>query len=209
MYKISTVEDQQKFAVPLNEITETLFYNKRMIIDSVLYNSDSENRAWLISKIKRFSPNGICVVTLAQDIYDQHRDYIEKDEDGNIIGMWANYYDSSIEPVLIDNSESTIFSSIVSEITASGNSNQIRIGGSKTFTISFYEGDELIEHDFGSWSFNIDGEDATDILSISFPAENKVRIKFKGDDSYIGKILSITNTSEEIVSTKDVEIIAL
>lgn len=63
--------------------TETLFYNIRMIIDAKV---ESEPRAWLISKINRISPNGICRVTLTQDIFDQHKDFIEKDGNGNIVG---------------------------------------------------------------------------------------------------------------------------
>ena len=45
----------------MNKDTETLFYNHRMIIDTKV---DSEPRAWLISKVNRISPNGICRVTL-------------------------------------------------------------------------------------------------------------------------------------------------
>jgi len=41
-----------------------------MIIDSNLYNVDSEPRAWLISKVNRISPDGIVRVTLAQDLFD-------------------------------------------------------------------------------------------------------------------------------------------
>ena len=75
--------------------TETLFYNHRLIIDTFV---ESEPRAWLISKVNRISPNGICRVTLTQDTYNQHTDYIEHDENGNIIGMWANWFSSVIEP---------------------------------------------------------------------------------------------------------------
>jgi hypothetical protein len=47
--------------------TETLFYNIRMIIDAKV---ETEPRAWLISKVNRISPNGICRVTLTQDNFD-------------------------------------------------------------------------------------------------------------------------------------------
>ena len=182
-----------------------------MIIDTKLYNPDAENRAWLLSKTKRISPNGICVATFTQDKFDQHKDYIEKDEDGNIIGMWADYWVSSISPQAEDDS-SPLFSSITSKITTSGNSTQIRVGGSKTFTVSFTQDDEPVtDHEPGTWSFTIDGEDATEIItSVTYPADNKVKIKIKDSDDLIGKILSVTNTSSgDIVSSFDVEIIAL
>ena len=80
----------------MNEYTETVYYNLRALIDSNLYNDDSEYRAWLVSKVNRISTKGICNVTLAQDTFNQHTDYIEKDDEGNIIGAWADYWTSSI-----------------------------------------------------------------------------------------------------------------
>ena len=110
-YKIQSVEDQQKFAVPMTRDTETLFYNIRMIVDTKV---ETEPRSWLISKVNRISPNGICRVTLAQDIFNPHTDYIEKDEDGNIVGLWADYYKSNIEPTEVP--EDTPVSSPITSI---------------------------------------------------------------------------------------------
>ena len=210
-YKISSVEDQQKFAVPLNEITETLFYNKHMIIDSALYNSDSEPRRWKVSKVNRISPNGIIRVTLTQETFDQHKDYIERDSGGKIIGMWADYYDSYIEPVSIDSD--TSYSSISSNITCSGKC-QIKVGGSaKTFTVNYFDVNGNLMPDFtpGTWSFEIDGNPVSDTLMelTQFEDNRKIKLKFLGDDSYIGKILNITNTSNRVNASLDVEIIPL
>ena len=206
MYKIQSVEDQQKIALPLSSITETLTYNHRLVIDSKLYNDDSQPRAWLISKTKRISPNGIVVVTCAQDKFDQFNDYIERDEDGNIVGMWADYFKGNLPQE--DSSPTPPSSSTTSKITISGTSNQVKIGGSKTFTVSFFEDDQPTEHDPGAWSFYFGEDNAEDYLSISYPAPDKVRIKIKNDDDLIGKILSIKNTSGEVVSSFNVEIIA-
>ena len=208
-YKLQSVEDQQKFAVPLNPTTETLFYNHRMIIDSCLYNPDAEPRAWLISKINRISPDGIARITLAQDSFDQHNDCIERDENGNIIGMWANYYNSNIEPTFVP--EDIPSTTITSRITCSGKP-QFKIGGSaKTFTVTYYdnENQEITGYDAGSWSWSIDGDLLPNTLVNYAIDGNKIKVKFLGDDSYIGKILTITNTSEDVVSSLDVEIIAL
>ena len=209
MYKIQSVEDQQKFAVPMTRETETLFYNIRMIIDAKV---ESEPRAWLISKVNRISPNGICRVTLTQDNFDQHNDYVEKDEDGNIVGMWANYFNSNVEPTpVIQDDETAIFSSTISKITCSGRP-QLKIGGSaKTFTVRYYDynDEEILDHVTGSWEFFIDGESLpNNLMNLSYQ-DNKVKVKFLGDDSYIGKILTIKNTSEDTVSELQIEIIAL
>lgn len=191
----------------MNRDTETLFYNIRMIIDSP---GETERRAWLISKVNRISPNGICRVTLTQDIYDPHNDYIEKDEDGNIVGMWASYFNSNIEPIPVP-TDDTPPSSITSKITCSGKP-QFKIGGSaKTFTVTYYDvnGEVISDHEVGEWSFTIDGNTVDSNLITTTIDDHKIKVKFLGDDSYIGKILTVTNTSGEVVSSMDVEIIAL
>lgn len=194
----------------MNEVTETLWYNVRVLLDSHLYGEDSECRAWQISKVNRVAPKGICNITMAQDRYDQFKDYIEKDEEGNIVGMWGNYWQSSIEPESTDIEDSGLFTTITSKITYSGAVNQIKVGGSKTFTVAFYEEDEAVEHDPGEWSITLGGEEITDQAEITYPAPDKVRVKLGKDDSMIGKILSIVNTtSDGVVSQADVEVIPL
>ena len=182
-----------------------------MIIDSPLFNSDAEPRAWLISKVNRISPNGIARITLAQDVFDQHNDYIERDSDGNIIGMWANYFNSNIEPAAIIADDNEYYIPVTSVITCSGKS-QFRIGGSsKTFTVNYYDdsGNEIVDYNIGEWSFTIDGETVSDELLNLAAENNKIKVKFLGDDSYIGKIITVTNTSGSVISSIDIEIIAL
>ena len=206
-FKIQSVEDQQKFAVPMARETETLFYNIRMIIDTKV---ESIPRTWLVSKINRISPNGICRVTLTQDIFDQHNDYIEKNEDGEIIGMWANYYNNTVEPTPVIQDDDTYSSSITSKIICSGKQ-QIKIGGSaKTFTVMYYDfQDNQIDHQVGAWEFLIDEEHVPNTLMALTYVDNKVKVKFLGDDSYIGKIFTIRNISDDATAEIQIEIIAL
>ena len=135
--------------------TETLTYNVRMIIDT---NVENKPRAWLVSKVNRISPNGIARITFAQDIYDQHSDYIEKDLDGNTIGMWANYYKSKVAPTPIIPRDTTV-SPASCKITCSGK-RQLKVGGSpKTLTVTFYdeEGNEITDYSVSGWTYTIDG----------------------------------------------------
>ena len=190
--------------------TETLFYNVRMIIDS---NVETEMRAWLISKVNRISPNGICRVTLTQDIFDQHKDYIERDESGNIVGKWADYFNSNIEPtpIIPDEDQPISSSTVTSKITCSGKP-QFKIGGSaKTFTVAYYNEDNEVVEDYpvGDWTFSIDGDPVDEELLTLTPDGNKIKVKFLGNDSYIGKILTVTNTSGDAVASLQIEIIAL
>ena len=175
-YKIQETEDVQRAILPMNEYTETIYYNRRFLIDSALFNSDSEPRAWLVSKVNRIAPKGMCTVTFAQDRFDQHHDYIEKDEEGSILGMWADYFQTPVAPEAVPE-QTDLLTSITAKIT---------------------------------WSFFINNEDASDLLSISYPADNKARVKFTGSEDYIGSTLTIIHTSEDdnVTASLNVGIIA-
>lgn len=134
------------------------------------------------------------------------------DDSGNVVGMYADYYMSDINPEsYIPDEDQPISSSITSQITCSGKP-QFKIGGSaKTFTVTYYDvdGEIISDHEVGEWSFTIDGNSIDSSLMTTTIDDHKIKVKFLGDDSYIGKILTVTNTSGEVVSSMDVEIIAL
>jgi hypothetical protein len=178
-----------------------------MIIDAKV---ETEPRAWLISKVNRISPNGICRVTLAQDIFDQHRDYIEKDSDGNIIAMWANYWSGNIEPTPAE-SDDPIPSTTTAEITCSGKK-QFKVGGSaKTFTVKYYDedGNQIDDHLVGRWEFVMDNLPVPDDLISVTDNGYSIKVKFLGDDTYIGKILTITNITNDTTASIQIDITAL
>lgn len=207
MYKIESVENQRKAILPMNEISATIFYNQRFIISAPI----PEPLAWRITKTEDISPKGVRRLTFAQDRWDQHKDYIERDDDGNVIGMYADFYQSEIIPSDYIQDDEPISSPISSRITCSGKP-QFKIGGSaKTFTVTYYDynDEELPDHTIGDWSFEIDGTVVPDDLLTLTSSENKIKVKFLGDDSYIGKILTVKNTSENAVAELQIEIIAL
>lgn len=191
-FRIQTIENQDKFIVPLNRDTEKLFYDQRLIIDSKVL---TEPICWAISKINRLSPNGLVRATVIQKQFDPHMDYIEFDQDGNVVGMWASYYSDGVSA---DNPQEDADPSVYSEITFSGaKTPQLKIGGNaKTFTVSFYREGVEINHKPGVWSYKIDGIDVSDLVETSIISENKVKIKFIGDDKYIGEEIIISYTSE-------------
>ena len=125
--------------------------------------------------------------------------------------MWANYFNHNIEPIPAVQDDDIITSSINAKITCSGRQ-QIKVGGSaKTFTVTYYDynNEELPDYTIGNWLFEIDGTVVPDDLLTLTPLENKIKVKFLGDDSYIGKILTVKNTSENAVAELQIEIIAL
>ena len=191
------MEDQQKFLIPANSLTEKLYYNQRMIIDNkVDVLNGAEPRAWKISKINRINSNGVILATLAQDLFDQHKDYIEYEDENDpssIQGMYADYFKDGITPS--DYQDKTPKFRL--EITYPGKP-EIKIGGNyKKFSVTFYKDDEYIDFYTGTWSFTINNVDVSSLIesTIDECEENQLRIKFIGDDEYIGETLHVSYAS--------------
>ena len=201
--RFTSQENQDKVWLPLNPITEKIWYtNESSKNMRVLVSSFTDNAiAWQISKVENAQPLGVQKLTLYQDFFDQHRDYIEKDENGNIIGMWASYFDSEIVPT--DPSiPTTPPSSITARISAS--TSTIKVGGSyKNLTVNlFNDSNEDITNEYAdatfTWTCSIDNEDWTDKVTWRAGTEyNQKKVKFTSDSSTIGKILSVKCTIEK------------
>lgn len=97
-------DNQKKIWMPLNSITEKIWYNDdenktmRLIVSA----KTEKPLVWSITKIENHDPVGIQKLTLYQNFFNPRKDYIEHDENGYIVAMYADYYDSdneSISPV--------------------------------------------------------------------------------------------------------------
>lgn len=195
--RFTSQENQDKVWLPLNPITEKIWYtNESSKNMRVLVSSFTDNAiAWQISKVENAQPLGVQKLTLYQDFFDQHRDYIEKDENGNIIGMWASYFDSEITPT-DPSTPTTPPSSITARISAS--TSTIKVGGSyKNLTANlFNDSNEDITTEYAdatfTWTCNIDDEDWTDKVTWRDGTEfNQKKLRFPNDTFTIGKILSV------------------
>ena len=195
--RFTSQENQDKVWLPLNPITEKIWYtNESSKNMRVLVSSFTDNAiAWQISKVENAQPLGVQKLTLYQDFFDQHRDYIEKDSDGNIIGMWASYFDSEIATTDPD-TPTTPTSYITARISAS--TSTIKVGGSyKNLTVNlFNDSNEDITTEYAdatfTWTCSIDNEDWTDKVTWRTGTEyNQKKVRFPYDTSTIGKILSV------------------
>lgn len=198
--RFTSQENQDKVWLPLNPITEKIWYTNEVSKNMrVLVGSYTENPiAWQISKVENAQPLGIQKLTLYQDFYNQHRDYLERDCDDNIIGMWANYYDSDMVPIDPDIPSPTVspINNVISTISSSSSS--IKVGGSyKTLTINFLNSEtkEDVTDKFDNaqfeWNFYIDEVEYKDIIckDVSF---NQIKVKLSDDSSSVlGKLLNI------------------
>ena len=200
------LDDIQKIWIPINPITEQLSYieenkNKRLVLSALI----KKPHVWQISKVENTKPLGIIKITLDQDSWDEHTDYVNL-ETGE---MYADYHTSDIAPT--DPTEPTPTpSSNYGTITAS--TSTIKIGGSyKTLTATVYDEngaditDTYSDTDF-EWYCSIDGVDSTELDTVITWLDgttfNKQKIKFSNNRSYLEKILEV-----KCVITKDTETI--
>lgn len=193
-YRIETVENQQMCIMPLTRDTEKLFYNQRLIIDN---NVLTEPVAWVITKVNRIDYNGLVKLTFAQEPFDPHRDYIELDDDGNVIGKWADYYTDGIAAE--DNIQPD---SVTVKVYVVGKP-KVKVGGGyKRLYVNFFKNDEEVSFMHGTWSFTINGEDASTLVEVSTEElkENEIEVRFVGTDDYIGEILTATYTTDTKIS---------
>lgn len=186
--------------MPLNTITEKIWYtNEQSQNMRVLVSAYTDNPvAWTISKVETANNLGIQILTLYQDFFDQNKDYIEKDSNGNIIGLWADYYDSNITPTDPDTSSPTP-STTYGKITAS--TSTIKVGGSyKTLTLNLYDADNNdVTNNYSSatfdWTCYIKDNETDDLSNkvtwLNGSLFNQKKIKFSDDRSYLNKILVI------------------
>lgn len=193
-----------------------------MIIDTKV---ESEPRTWHISKTNRIAPNGVARITLAQTYFDPHKDYIERDEDENIIGMWADYFN---EGNILPHDPEEIYTRIYCEVSTTGKP-EIKINDKfKKFTVDFFDEEGPIKYKEGLWSFSLkkwDKEqekeiiidlDTPELLSkylqvkyygeVKDLKENQIKIKYIGGMEYLDWILVVTFTEDVKKISSNIEI---
>jgi hypothetical protein len=211
-------QNQELLFIPTNEVSDTIYYvsesdenNQRLIVDVPNYSIDNWTpNTWVVSKVERVNVRGRTKLTLYQKPFNSTTDYIEKDENGLIIGLWANYF-GSVTPT--DPSTPTP-SSITAKISAS--TSTIKVGGSyKSLTVNLYnDSNEDITTEYSdatfTWSCSIDNEDWTDKVTWRDGTEfNQKKLKFPNDTSTIGKILTVKCTIGKDDTTIESETISL
>lgn len=196
--RFTTQENQDKVLLPLNSITDKIWYtddqSKTM---RVLVSAFTDHPiAWKISKVENSQPLGIQRLTLYQTFFEQNHDYIEKDSDGYIIGMWADYFSDGVTPT--DPSAPALLPSVYSKISASTDS--LKVGGSyKTLTLNiFKDSDDDITKEYSdatfTWSCSIGNEDWTDKVTWRPAAYNQMKVKFPDNRSQLTKLITFKCT---------------
>lgn len=215
-------DNQQKIWLPLNSITEKLWYNDE---DSktmrLIISAPTENPiVFAVTKIENVQPFGLQKLTIYQKAFNPHTDYIEKDSNGKIIGMWADYYGSNVEVIDPMFPELPPSPSIYGKIIAS--TFTIKVGGSyKTLTLKLYDkSEDEITSNYSEcnfeWSCCVQDGNETVILTdevtwLKGSSFNQRKIKFPDNRKYLEKLLRVkcvvTNENETIETVEQFELV--
>lgn len=215
----NTLDDVNKIWLPINKITEKIHFTNgenrsQRIVMSVL---TDKPLVWKVSKIENTKPMGITKITLDQDKWDPHRDYVNV-KTGE---MYADYFTSNILPKDIPVETEKPKTDICNIICTK---NTIKCGGSyKLLTAVFYDIDGIDVTDkyknlisLESWKYYINDTEIIigeliDVKQHSVP--NKIRIRFNDNKKYLTKILTVkclVNIDEkQITGETKLEIISL
>lgn len=207
-------DNQQKALFPLNPITEGLWYvddenkNMRMVVSS----KTRHPIVWKITKCENLQPLGIQTLTFYQNYWNDNTDYLEKDSNGNIIGAWADYYESGITPVEQPPSSDNT-SSVKCIVSAS--TTTIKTGGSyKTLSLTASDNTGDITDSYSdstlSWSCYIDDNNISDnVIWKNDTKFNVVKLKLPLDRSQLGKLLKIKCAIQKDADTIESEVLEL
>lgn len=206
------LDDIQKIWIPINPFTERLSYlngegkNQRIVLSAPI----AKPLVWQVSKVENTKPLGIIKITLDQDVWDNNTDYVNLDTGE----MFADYYDSNIEPTDPDTPSPTP-STTYGKITAS--TSTIKVGGSyKTLTLKLYDVDDNeITENYSSatfkWTCYIKGNETEDLSDkvtwLNGSLFNQKKIKFSDDRSYLNKILVIKCVVDGAETAEEFELI--
>lgn len=220
-YYHTDVENQFKAILPLNPITEKVFYvndanqNQRLIISAMTENP----RTWQVSKCEDMLMGdfGLMRLTFVQVAFNDAIDFVDynatnPDGSKDVYAMYASYYESSVLP-----EENTNIEIASNACVLSASTNTIKAGGSyKTITATFYDSSGaditdtyLSEISVDNWTFYIDDievktDDLITVLVQTSP--NKIKVKFANDTEYLTKILTVQCTIGDIVGQLSLEI---
>lgn len=186
----TSVDNQDQLWLPINEYSEKLYYDQRMIISALM----PKPITWLVTKVENIHPFGLTKITLSQSKFDPIKDLVDiKNKE-----MYADYFSSAITPV---NPETPVIpTSNYGIITVKGIS-VIKYNGFKIFDATYYTSAsiEIPEAETKSWKVFLGTIDITesDMIDIEYSYSgdiNQIKVTVL-DESCVGKVLYVVATS--------------
>ena len=194
-YTTQTVENQEVLWLPTNDDTKTILYDTKFLKSSP---GRYPPLRWTITKVEDTATEGISKFTLAQDLFDPAKD--------NADLMIANYYESYVEPEILELEEVPTVSDL--EIVYSGSPAVRAGGGYKKFTLKKRVNNELVDlTDNVEWSIDFPDGDVEKLENIK--NGNIFKVKCMPFYDLVGKTFTITAESEYSSKSIIVEVISL
>ena len=200
-YTTQTVENQEVLWLPTNDDTKTIVYDTKFLKSAP---GRYPPLRWTITKIEDTAIDGISKFTLAQDQFDSAKD--------NVDLMIANYYESYVEPEIleteevVDTSESYVIAQGL-EIVYSGSPAVRAGGGYKKFTLKTLVDGKLVDATDVKWSIDF-SNGGLDKLEQSVK-DNILKVKCLPFYDLVGQTFTITATSNHGSKSLVVEVISL
>ena len=194
-YTFQIVENQHVAMMPSNDDANTIGYETKFLISN-------EGRypplAWNVSKVQPSINGSVTSFTMTQEQFDPAKDNAEL--------MIADYWDSAVEPEVLEIEETPTFSDF--EITYSGKPAVRAGGGYKKFVLKKrVDGDLIDTKEEVKWSIDFSNGDSAQLEYIA--ADNVFKVKCKPNYSLIGKTFTLTATSKHSSKSIVVEVISL
>lgn len=201
--KTTVMENQSKFWLPWNSISKEIFYNQRIILSMPM----DVPLTWQISKVENTTPRGVVQFALYQDTYNPKTDYIDK-SDPDHWRMYADYYKFPAIPE-VDETESQEVIAPIGSCVVSSTTAHFKVGGTyKTLAAVFYDenGEEITVSDY-IWSFRMEDGSEAPVETKEATDENKIKVKFVGDESYVGQNIIAACTASGITGQESFDVI--
>lgn len=193
-YTFQIVENQSIAIMPTNDDTRTIAYDTKFLISDC---GRYPPIAWKISKIFNSFNGDITRFTMTQEQFNPATDNAEL--------MIANYYESAVEPEILEIEETPTISDL--EIVYSGSPAVRAGGGYKKFTLKSRIDGKLVDvTDDVEWSVDFQGNE--DKLQCSV-TDNIFKIKCVNDYSLIGKTFTVTAENQYSSKSLIVEVTSL
>lgn len=127
--------------------------------------------------------------------------------------MWCDLLKESNLPLDTSDITPSVTTGEYAEITYAGAEPHIKVNGSyKKITLTYYSTTEdIVDQTPGEWSFWIDDVvEASDLIKVlETDSPNILKIKFIGGEEYLGKVLTVKNTRNDVIGTLQLQIVSL
>lgn len=169
---------------------------------------------YIVTKIDDTATVGVVCVTVKQDKFNPHTDYVQMDTEAPDYGdMFSDYYSSDVLPEKTDEADLANINQTTYRLAVEAPNNLVKLGNSKVITARMYDANnkdvtEEFKNENCSWSIEMTNKKLREVLFVidkDYSKENPFKFKFRfvGDEKYLGENVRVVCTlgkyTEEIL----------